>query len=74
MKPTHSHKPENSTAITELQWFADGRLVAIFKGGKPYTYATVPEDEYLKLVKAESIGRHFGQFIKPRYRLTDRPY
>ena len=69
MTPTHTHKPD-STAISSLEWFPDGRLVATFKGGRPYTYVGVPEAEYHKLTKAESVGRHFGQFIKPKYRIA----
>ena len=66
MKPTHTHTP-NSTNVTQLDWHSDGRLVATFKGGKSYTYANVPEAEYHKLTKADSVGGHLAKHIKNHY-------
>lgn len=35
-----------------------------FKSGKTFSYTDVFPDEYEELLKANSVGRHFGQFIK----------
>ena len=69
MKPVHTNTPA-STNVTQLDWHHDGRLVATFKGGQSYTYAGVPEAEYHRLVKADSVGGHLAQHIKNHYAVT----
>lgn len=40
------------------------RLDVKFKGGKTFCYADVTRDEHAQLMAANSIGKHFGVFIK----------
>ncbi len=37
-----------------------------FNGGRMYDYLAVSAEEKDALLKAESIGRHFGEHIKPK--------
>lgn len=57
-----SVKSSNITAIgynkKELQ------LLVEFKGGKTFGYKYVSHDELNALLGAESVGKHFNQFIK----------
>lgn len=38
-----------------------------FKGGGEYHYFNVSEAQHAALMKAESIGSHFGRFIKSKH-------
>jgi hypothetical protein len=55
------HDPEtNVLAIRFYRGWGENR-----KPGALYHYQNVPAAEYVALRDAESIGRHFGQQIKP---------
>lgn len=43
-------------------------LTVTFANGVKYKYEGVPKDEYHKLTKAESAGRHFGEHIRGKYK------
>lgn len=40
------------------------RLYIKFKNSKTFYYLDVTQEEYGRLINAESIGKHFNQFIK----------
>jgi hypothetical protein len=43
------------------------RLFLEYEGGRLYEYLDVPDDLYVRLMKAESIGRFVNYAIKPHY-------
>lgn len=50
---------DNVLEIEFISHSKDGRLPSI------YQYANVTTEDHANLIGAESIGRHFGAFIKP---------
>jgi hypothetical protein len=50
-----------------------GTMCVVFKSHNPavagsmYDYKDVPAEEFERFMKSESKGKHFGEFIKPRY-------
>jgi hypothetical protein len=36
-----------------------------FKSGKTFAYKYVSPEDYVRLIQADSIGKHFVQFVKP---------
>jgi hypothetical protein len=56
----------NSTAINAVSH--DGASLTVeFKDGSAYRYDAVSENEFQKLVSAESVGWHFNKHIRPQY-------
>lgn len=56
----------SSTSIDRVEWTA-GKLTIWFDSGGRYDYFGVPEHVYTGLLRAESKGRYFNQFIRDRY-------
>lgn len=55
----------NSSAIESASYDTTTRILTIeFKGNREYDYPDVPEYHFHSLLKAESAGRYFNQFIK----------
>lgn len=68
--PQITMHPVDSSQIDSIGHDADSNTLAIrFKSkagaGSLYHYANFPADEFAKFKGAESIGSHFGKFIKP---------
>lgn len=60
--------PIISTAISFAEYDADTRELHItFKGGRIYTYYSVPSHEYDAFIDAPSQGEHFNKYIKDVY-------
>lgn len=58
-------KEVSSEAINSIGYDSKGRTLEIeFTGGRLYQYFSVPESEVQNLLTAESIGRHFQEYIK----------
>jgi hypothetical protein len=55
-----------STAIDRVEWTA-GKLTIWFDKSGRYDYFGVPEHVYRGLLRAESKGRYFNQFIRGRF-------
>lgn len=45
-------------------------MVLTFHGGKTYTYPGVPQTEYDALARAKSLGKHFAQHIRGKFKPT----
>lgn len=60
--------PVSSSTIAAIGYDAESKTLAVeFHSGKVYHYQGVEPEKHQALLGAESIGRHFGQFIKPNY-------
>lgn len=58
----------DSTAIERVEYDAAARRLWItFAGGKTYKYYEVPQGVYEGLLKAQSKGAFFNQYIRDRY-------
>jgi maleate cis-trans isomerase len=57
--------PVTSSNIAAM-WYdlEKSELYIKFKNNKKFTYLGVTQEEYGRLINAESIGKHFNQFIK----------
>ena len=44
-----------------------GVLEVEFAGGRVYRYFVVPAAVYRQLMEAESLGRHFNEFVRDKY-------
>ncbi len=49
--------------------YADGVMHVEFLGDvqRVYRYADVPEEQYVRLVEADSVGRHFANEVRGHY-------
>lgn len=63
-----------SSWITSAEYFpADGRGYLILgMQGRPYIFASVPEEVWQEFKDAPSLGRYYNQSIRGRYRLNLR--
>lgn len=52
------HDPETDTLHVQMT------------NGKTYTYAGVDRQQHAELLKAKSIGQHFGRHIRAQYEAT----
>lgn len=59
-------KKVQSSNIEAVGW-TDGKLTVHFKNGTAYHYDGVPADVHAKLMTAESVGKHFNEFIKGKF-------
>lgn len=58
-----------SSNVEEVGYDAEARtLEVMFRGGAVYQYHGVPEDVYLGLLDAPSVGGYLGRSIKGVYR------
>lgn len=58
----------DSSMIYELGYSPKQKIMhAKFNTGKKYRYSDVPQSEYRKLRKAESVGSHFNEHFRGRY-------
>ena len=58
----------NSTSIHHVGYNPDmQRLLLDYEGGRLYEYFDVPDDLYVRLMNATSIGRFVNYAIKPHY-------
>lgn len=56
-----------SSNIEALGYDEENQVLRVrFQGGRMYDYLAVSPEEKDALLKAESIGRHFGEHIKPK--------
>lgn len=44
--------------------YGDGSLLVHFNSGRVYEYKSVPAEEFIKLINADSIGKHINAYIK----------
>ncbi len=59
---------ENSSIIVSVTYdLLMNNLLITFKNSNIYEYVNVPKEEYDALIAAESVGKHFAQFIKNKY-------
>lgn len=67
------HKPPQFIAVRSSSIHHVGydqttqRLLLEYEGGRWYEYFDVPEDVYVDLMHAESLGRFVNYAIKPHY-------
>lgn len=59
--------PVKSSNIARLGWH-DGTLHVEFSGGGLFSYAGVSSAMYNELLLAKSIGAHFAQHIRPKFK------
>ncbi|GAF93205.1 unnamed protein product [marine sediment metagenome] len=58
----------DSTNITSIGYDERTKILEIeFNSGSTYQYNNVPVSEYIKLINADSVGKHFHQNIKNNY-------
>ena len=58
-----------SSAIEHVAYDTDTRILRItFTNGGTYDYPDVPEEEYHRLVTAQSVGVYYNKSIRPLYR------
>jgi hypothetical protein len=58
----------NSSNITRIGFDSNlNKLIVQFKTGRYYEYDAVPENVYLQLETAVSIGKFFNEFIRGKY-------
>ena len=61
--------PVTSSNVASIGYDPKSMLLEVeFKNGSIYQYFDVPENEYLNVISAESIGRYLNQNIKNNYR------
>jgi hypothetical protein len=69
--------PVNSSSIHHVGYDRDTRRLFLhYEGGWLYEYFDVPDDVYVRLMNAVSIGRFVNYAIKPHYhykRIQSRP-
>lgn len=54
-----------SSSIDELAYDRESASLSVrFRAGREYIYTPVPEDEYHRLLAAESVGRHFVRYVR----------
>ena len=62
------HTIAGSSAIARIGYDEKAREMEIhFKSGKIYQYSDVDPEDHSALLSAESVGRHFGAHIRPKY-------
>ena len=61
--------PVKSSNISKLGW-NDGVLHVEFSNGGLFSYSGVTSQMYEELMKAKSIGSHFGKHIRPKHKGT----
>lgn len=63
------YTPVNSSSISHIGYNPDTETlhVRFQHGSREYAYPGVPAHEHEALLKAESVGRHFMQHIRPHY-------
>ena len=67
--PTIPMSPVKSSQIEAIGY--QGTTLAIkFRGGSVYHYADVDAKTFAALQNAESIGKHFGQHVRPHFKAT----
>jgi len=59
--------PVKSSNISKLGW-SDGVLHVEFSNGGLFSYSGVDSATYQKLLNADSIGKHFSQHIRPKFK------
>lgn len=63
--------PVGSSSIAAVGYDAESQLLTVaFKSGKVYEYYDVPFAVHDELVAARSVGQHFNQHIRDRYRCS----
>jgi uncharacterized protein (DUF2164 family) len=61
-------RPARSSSIVHIGYDSDAqRLFLEYAGGRLYEYLDVPEEIYVSLLQAESMGRFVNYAIKPHY-------
>lgn len=61
----------DSSAIRYLCWEKESQvLLVIFHTKSMFLYFSVPEETYLSLISAESVGAYFNKNIRDNYRYT----
>jgi hypothetical protein len=64
-------KSVDSSLITAVGYDADNKKLAVkFKSGSTYNYSGVDQGTYDAMMKAESIGKHFGTNIRGKFSHT----
>ncbi len=66
--PTHHFK--NSSMLSHCEHDGADCMIITFSNGARYKYEGVPIDEYHKMTKAESAGKHFGEHVRGKYKHT----
>ena len=61
--------PVKSSNISKLGW-NDGVLHVEFSNGGLFSYSGITSQMYDELLKAPSIGAHFGKHIRPKHKGT----
>lgn len=62
----------SSSMISKLSYSAkEKKLFVTFNNEKVYCYEQVTEQEFMELLQAESMGRHFSQNIKDEKEFTE---
>uniref|UniRef100_A0A6M3L2G1 Putative RNA binding domain protein n=1 Tax=viral metagenome TaxID=1070528 RepID=A0A6M3L2G1_9ZZZZ len=59
----------NSSNIDTIRYTPSAQILIVhFHSGGVYRYSDVPVLEFQKLIAAESIGKHFAENIKTKYK------
>jgi hypothetical protein len=67
--PVFPMQPVKSSNIAKLGW-RDGELRVEFSNGGLFSYAGVDNATYRQLIAASSLGKHFGKYIRPKFKGT----
>jgi hypothetical protein len=60
--------PLQSSALASADWDPDsGVLTVVFRNGRSYQYAGVPESVFLGLLQAPSAGQYYKSAIERTY-------
>lgn len=69
MKETFIPQSEN---IAEVAFDGDGgTLTVTFKDGRAYEYSGVPQEVYMGMQRAPSVGSYFHRNVRSRYNYTE---
>lgn len=68
--PTIALSPVKSSQIESIGHQGDTLAVKFKHGGSVYHYHGVSAEAFANLQKAESVGKHLGQHIKPNFKFT----
>jgi hypothetical protein len=61
--------PVESTSLSSVNYYPAMQMLEVeFQSGSVYVYFDVPPNEYMALLRADSMGRYFVQHIRNEYR------
>lgn len=59
-----------SSMIKSIQYHEDSRILRVrFHNDNVYRYTSVPNEVYVRLINANSVGKTFNEIVKDKFRV-----